>query len=82
MSEQGIRGAARRTGLVLASGLLVSFIVHPLVAGASTRTPTPTCQGQVATIVGTPGDDVITGTPGNDVIVGLGGNDVINGMGG
>ena len=37
------------------------------------------CNGLEATIVGTPGDDVINGTNGDDVIVGLGGNDVING---
>jgi hypothetical protein len=39
----------------------------------------PRCNGLIATIVGTTGDDVINGTNGNDVIVGLGGNDVING---
>jgi len=37
------------------------------------------CQGLEPTIVGTPGDDVISGTSGRDVIVGLGGNDVIRG---
>ncbi|MEJ7718706.1 MAG: hypothetical protein WKF31_12355 [Thermoleophilaceae bacterium] len=30
------------------------------------------CQGGLATIAGTPGDDRITGTPGPDVIVGRG----------
>jgi Ca2+-binding RTX toxin-like protein len=38
-----------------------------------------TCNGLPATLVGTPGDDVLYGTTGNDVIVGLGGNDTING---
>lgn len=38
-----------------------------------------TCNGLPATIIGTPGDDVIYGTNGADVIVGLGGNDVIYG---
>ena len=37
-----------------------------------------TCLGQVATIVGTEGDDLLPGSPGNDVIAGLGGDDVIN----
>ncbi len=37
----------------------------------------PTCDGEIATIVGTPGNDVLPGTPGDDVIVGLGGNDRI-----
>ncbi|MDJ0960638.1 MAG: calcium-binding protein [Acidimicrobiia bacterium] len=40
----------------------------------------PTCNGYVATIVGTEGDDVITGTAVDDVIVGLGGNDRIEGL--
>lgn len=35
------------------------------------------CDGRVATIVGTPGDDVLPGTPGDDVIAALGGNDRI-----
>jgi len=39
----------------------------------------PTCMGHLATIVGTPGPDVLTGTPGKDVIAGLGGDDVISG---
>lgn len=38
----------------------------------------PTCNGLPATIIGTPGDDVINGTKDNDVIVALGGNDIIN----
>ena len=41
-----------------------------------------TCDGLQATIVGTPGDDVLNGTPGPDVIVGLQGDDTIHGMGG
>lgn len=35
------------------------------------------CDGLPATIVGTPGNDVLPGTPGDDVIVALGGNDRI-----
>ncbi len=46
-------------------------------------TPTPVmCGGQVATIVGTSGGDVLRGTDGPDVIAGLQGNDVIQGLGG
>ncbi|MEQ6901497.1 hypothetical protein [Nocardioides sp. YIM 152588] len=37
------------------------------------------CRGLLATIVGTPGDDVLTGGVGRDVIVGLGGDDRIAG---
>jgi predicted extracellular nuclease len=37
------------------------------------------CNGLEATIVGTPGNDVLNGTNGNDVIVGMGGDDILNG---
>ncbi len=40
------------------------------------------CDGRIATIVGTPRNDVITGTDGPDVIVALGGNDIVHGLGG
>ena len=40
------------------------------------------CDGRVATIVGTDGNDRLFGTDGNDVIVGLDGNDVIRAFGG
>jgi uncharacterized repeat protein (TIGR01451 family) len=38
---------------------------------------TPTCRGVAATVVGTPGDDLLTGTPGPDVVVAFGGSDTI-----
>jgi uncharacterized repeat protein (TIGR01451 family) len=41
--------------------------------------PKPTCNGKVATIVGTNAGETLTGTTGNDVIVGLNGNDTISG---
>jgi Ca2+-binding RTX toxin-like protein len=41
--------------------------------------PVPTCAGKRATIIGTPGNDVIFGIRRNDVIVGLGGRDEIRG---
>jgi uncharacterized repeat protein (TIGR01451 family) len=40
----------------------------------------PTCARQVATIIGTAGDDVLTGTAGPDVIKARGGNDTIRGI--
>ncbi|MGI0013750.1 MAG: hypothetical protein ACREBU_09960, partial [Nitrososphaera sp.] len=40
------------------------------------------CNGMPATIVGTPGFDILEGTPGDDIMSGLGGNDVIYGLGG
>jgi Ca2+-binding RTX toxin-like protein len=42
----------------------------------------PHCDGLAPTIVGTPGDDILSGTTGVDVIVGLGGDDQIYGHGG
>lgn len=41
-----------------------------------------TCGGLPATIVGTPGNDVLNGTNGRDVIHGLSGNDTLNGNNG
>lgn len=40
------------------------------------------CMGRIATILGTPGDDVLVGTRRGDVIAGLGGNDTIFGNAG
>ena len=51
-----------------------------VVAGGGGQTRS--CAGRTATIVGTPGADVLVGTPGRDVIAGLGGNDTIDGGGG
>jgi PKD repeat protein len=44
--------------------------------------PPATCDGEIATITGTPGDDDLYGTPGRDVIAGLEGWDYIEGRGG
>ena len=49
---------------------------------ATTPPPPPTCNGEIATIVGTHGDDVLVGTEGRDVIMGLRGRDRIRGLGG
>jgi hypothetical protein len=40
------------------------------------------CNGATATIVGTPGPDIVRGTTGDDVIAGLGGPDIMSGLGG
>ncbi len=60
-----------------------------VLGGAAVTLPTlpaeaavPRCDGERATIVGTPRDDRLTGTPGRDVIVGRGGGDQIRGLGG
>lgn len=44
--------------------------------------PAHICNGELATIIGTDGPDVLRGTAGRDVIVGLGGDDVIRGRNG
>jgi Ca2+-binding RTX toxin-like protein len=67
----------RRPGVDLASGF--GLIQADRALQAVSRTPV-TCQGLTATIVGTPGPDVIYGTPGRDIIQGGGGNDVIRGL--
>ena len=64
----------------LSAVLLVSAPGAGLVGGATaSEAAGPRCQGRVATIVGTAGDDVLQGTPGGDVIVGLGGRDALFG---
>lgn len=68
-------GALRHTvTLALVSGTVLA--VPPAASAA------PTCFREVATIVGTPGDDHLVGTAGRDVIVGGGGWDEIAGRGG
>src|SRR4051812_4485129 len=57
--------------------LLSAFVVSPARAAAAVL-----CDGHRATLVGTPGDDVLVGTRGNDVIAGLTGSDRIDGRGG
>lgn len=60
----------------LIAGLVVVGPINPVGAAGET------CNGKVATIVGTAGAEVLTGTDAADVIVGLGGNDTINAKGG
>lgn len=52
----------------------------PDAAAAGATTVRFRCNGQAATIVGTPGDDVLIGTEGRDVIMGRGGDDLIVGL--
>lgn len=68
-----------------APALLAAALVLSALPGATDLSPASapvTCDGRVATIVGTPSADRLRGTAGPDVIVGLGGNDVIDGRGG
>ena len=72
---------------VLAAALVLAVALGSVgvMATASSAAPADAgleCFGATATIVGTPGDDVIRGTNGPDVIVGERGDDRINGRGG
>src|SRR5829696_10417281 len=60
---------------------VLAVVTLPLAGPSPANSTTvPTCFGHPATIVGTPGDDVLIGQSGvSDVIVGLGGNDYISG---
>ncbi len=73
----------RRWGLlaVLAALVLALSVLAAPGAGAG-HDYRERCAGRPATIVGTPGDDVLTGTPKRDVIVALAGNDVVESLGG
>lgn len=67
-----------RSRILLAAALVAATTL--LGMPGATGAPTYTCFGQVATIVGTPGDDVLIGREDTaDVIVGLGGNDTVRG---
>jgi len=64
-----------KLGFVVLTLAVIGTIIAPLPAlGQPVE-----CLNEVATIVGTHGDDILDGTDGVDVIHGLGGNDVING---
>jgi Ca2+-binding RTX toxin-like protein len=69
------------TVAALATAALSAFSVS-LVAPAARAGAPVMCQGEVATIVGTAGDDTLTGTTAPDVIAGLGGDDTIESGGG
>lgn len=57
-------------GVVLLAATLGAPVTATPAAGAGLS-----CDGKLATIVGTPDDDVVRGTEGDDVIVALGGDD-------
>ena len=65
--------------LVVCGALAGAAAPDLVTAPVSAAPPAVTCNGLPATIVGTPGDDVIDGTDGADVIAGLEGNDLIRG---
>ena len=68
-----------RLRILIAAALVGSWTLFG-TGGGATAAPTYQCFGQSATIVGTPGDDVLVGSEHTaDVIVGLGGNDTILG---
>lgn len=60
------------------AGLGLAAVAH---WSALAQEQLPTCNGQPATIVGTPGPDRIIGTPGRDVIYADAGDDVVSGEG-
>ena len=74
MPSMGGRLTGRRAWVTVGMVAAAWFFVSAPASFAQTI-----CQGQVATLVGTPGDDILPGSPGDDVIAGLGGDDVING---
>jgi Ca2+-binding RTX toxin-like protein len=95
--RDGLSGVAACTGPVAdGAGLDTStpgrhrFVVTAVDRAGNARTVTvtyhvvarPICAGRPATIVGTPGNDVMNGTVGDDVIVSGGGRDWIRARGG
>ena len=70
----------KRIGGVFAALAMSATVVAATAGPAGAQTVT--CGGEVATIVGTPGDETIIGTPGDDVIAALQGDDIVKGAGG
>ena len=70
------------TSSTTTSSTTTSTTSSTTTSSTTSTTVAPTCDGLVATIVGTPGNNTIVGTPGDDVIAGLGGSDAIQGRGG
>src|SRR5689334_312029 len=74
----------KRTWALATSVASIAFIgvgLPALQAAPAAAADPVTCDGAVATIVGTPGDDVIRAGNGLNIINGLGGNDTIIGGG-
>ncbi|MFT7650282.1 MAG: hypothetical protein ACI8Y4_005051 [Candidatus Poriferisodalaceae bacterium] len=67
----------RLLGAVAALSLVSALGAQPISAQVAVI-----CDGRLATIAGTPGDDVLMGTTGPDVIAGLQGDDEIHGLAG
>jgi Ca2+-binding RTX toxin-like protein len=70
------------TRAALVALALFGALLVPLATGEAAGAAPVYCLGQIATIVGTNGNDALDGTAGADVIAGLDGNDVIRGFGG
>ena len=69
----------RPTRLLFGALLVAGALAAPQTAAGADPV---LCEGEVATLVGTPGADVLIGTARRDVIAGLGGDDRIEGLGG
>jgi uncharacterized repeat protein (TIGR01451 family) len=81
--------APQKAGTISNTASVTSDLKDPRSANNSATATTrviqgtgPTCGGHPATIVGTPGDDVLVGSAGNDVILARAGNDRIFSLGG
>ena len=68
-------------GTIALAGALLASLTLVAVAATTSAAP-PSCRGEVATIVGTEGGELIVGTDGADVIVALGGADTVRSLGG
>ncbi len=62
--------------------LLAVLLAVPVLAVNAPASAAPLCDGKPATVVGSPGDDLIQGSAGDDVIVALGGDDTVLAGGG
>ena len=68
--------------LSLSSSIVPLSTTFNMLPSAFAQTTPPTCEGKIATIVGTSRGENIVGTSGNDVIAALAGNDIVQGNAG
>src|SRR5947208_15613811 len=81
VTSPAVGGHEMRLSLTAFVGLLAGWVLVP--AAPSGATPAPDkCLGEIATIVGTSGDDDLNGTEGRDVVSLGSGDDVFDGLGG
>jgi hypothetical protein len=76
-APRGRVGMVRHRGSAVTSSLIVTALLVVAASPSAAIDGPPSCDGHLATIVGSSGDDDLVGTPGDDVILALDGEDTV-----